>query len=368
MKILVLSSHTPSLFWFRMDMMKSFLELGHSVIAVGNEPEEEWSEKFSKLGIIYRQAFIQRTGTNPLKDLRTLKSLKRIIKEEKPHKIFSYQAKTVIYGGMAAKKCKGVEYYALIAGVGSVFLAKGFKAKLVRTILNIEYKLGLAKAKKVFFQNHDDINIFLKNGLVKKEQVEIINGSGVNLDRFKVQPLPSEIAFLSISRLIRDKGVIEYLEAARKIKAEYPNIRFLLVGPYDTNPSAISESELKIYTDDGTVEYFGEQTDVIPYLAQCSVYVLPSYREGTPKTVLEAMASFKAIITTDAPGCRETVVDGENGYLIPVKDVNSLVEKIKYFIENPKMIFEMAQKGRCMVEQKFDVKKVNAKIIETMDL
>ena len=171
-----------------------------------------------------------------------------------------------------------------------------------------------------------------------------------------------------ISRLIRDKGVVEYLEAAKEVKAEYPNIRFLLVGPYDSNPSALREEDLKPYIDEEVVEYFGEQSDVIPYLAQCSVYVLPSYREGTPKTVLEAMACFRAVITTDAPGCRETVVDGENGYLVSVKDVASLIEKMKYLIENPEKIEEMAKNGRRIVEQKFDVKKVNAKVIKVMGL
>ena len=368
MKILVLSSHTPSLFWFRVDMMKSFIDCGHEVVAVGNEPETDWAEKFSELKIKYRQAFVQRTGTNPLKDLKTLKSLKKIIKGEKPQKIFSYQAKTVIYGGIAAKKHKDMEYYALVAGVGSVFLAKGLKSRLIRSILKMEYKSGLKKARKVFFQNKDDVKIFLDNHLVREEQVEMMNGSGVNLNKFQIQPLPKDIAFLSISRLIRDKGVVEYLEAAKRVKAEYPGVRFLLVGPYDSNPSALREEDLKPYIDGGIIEYFGEQTNVIPYLEQCSVYVLPSYREGTPKTVLEAMASFKAIITTDAPGCRETVQDGYNGYLVPVKDVEMLAQKMKLLIDNPGEIEEMAKNGRRMVEERFDVEKVNAKVIEVMQL
>ena len=368
MKILVLSSHTPSLFWFRTEMMKSFIECGYEVVAVGNESEEQWSEKFASLQIKYRQAFIQRNGTNPLKDLKTLKNLKKIIAEEKPQKIFSYQAKTVIYGGIAARKYKNIDYYALIAGVGSVFLSKGIKARLIRAFLKIEYKIGLKKAKKVIFQNQDDVQLFLKNKLVKEKQIEIINGSGVNLERFQKQPLPKEMIFLTISRLIRDKGVMEYLESARRIKNKYPNVKFMLVGPYDSNPSALNEEDLRPYIEGGVVEYFGEQADVVPYLAQCSVYVLPSYREGIPKTVLEAMASFKAIITTDAPGCRETVIDGENGFLVPVKDVDALVERMEYFIQNRAIIEKMAEKGRILVEDKFDVKKINDKIKKIMEL
>ena len=367
MKILVLSSHTPSLFWFRMDMMREFLDLNYEVVAIGNENEADWTEKFAEKGIRYRKAYIQRNGTNPLKDLKTYKQLRKIIKEEKPDKIFTYQAKTVIYGGIAARKEGNIETYPLIAGVGSVFLAKGLKAKIIRTILKMEYKAAFKKARKIFFQNPDDVEVFVKHGLLEKEKIVMIHGSGVNLEKFPIQELPEQVAFLCISRLIRDKGVVEYLEAAKKIKEQYSN-RFLLVGPFDSNPSALKEEDLKPYIEEGIVEYFGEQSDVLPYLKQCSVYVLPSYREGTPKTVLEAMACFKAIITTDAPGCRETVEDGKNGFLVPVKDVEMLANKMEELIKNPAKIVEMATVGRRMVEEKFDVKKVNQEIIKTMEL
>lgn len=368
MKILVLSSHTPSLFWFRIDMMKSFLSLGHEVVAVGNEDEIVWKEKFSALNIKYRQIYVERTGTNPLKDLKTWKSIKRVVLEEKPHKIFSYQAKTVVYGGFVARKYKEIDYYALIAGCGSAFLAKGIKARLLRFVLKIEYKIGLRKAKKVFFQNTDDIRLFLAHRMVEGKNIIVINGSGVNLEKFRSQPLPKKFAFLCICRLIRDKGVVEYLEAAKRVKKIYPNIRFLLVGPYDSNPSALKKEDLQLYMDNDIVEYFGEQSDVVPFIAQCNVYVLPSYREGTPKSVLEAMASCRAIITTDAPGCRETVIDGVNGYLVPVKNVEKLVEKMLYFIESPEKVFEMAQNGRHIAEEKFDVEKINKMIIKSMEL
>ena len=367
-KILVLSSHTPSLFIFRKDMIKAFLEAGHEVVAVGNEAEQDWVNKFAEMGVKYRQTFIQRNGTNPLKDLKTWKDLKKLIKEERPDKIFSYQAKTVIYGGLAARSRKNVEYYPLIAGIGSVFLGSGLKNKIVRAILKTEYKLALKKSKNVFFQNSDDVETFKNNRLIKAEKVVMLNGSGVNLDDFILQELPNSSTFLCVSRLIRDKGVAEYLEAAKLVKSKYPNARFLLVGPFDTNPSALKEADLKPYVESGAIEYCGEQKDVRPYLAQCSVYVLPSYREGTPKSVLEAMACGKAIITTDAPGCKETVVSGENGFLVPVKDAESLAEKMTYLIENPQTVQKMAGKSRRIAEEKFDVKKVNEVILNTMGL
>lgn len=368
MKIAVMSSHTPSLFWFRMDMMREFIRRGHEVVAIGNEPEAEWGEKFRESGIRYRAVCVQRNGTNPFGDLKTYRSVKKTLKEERPDKIFAYQAKTVIYGGMAAHRLGIRGFYPLIAGVGSVFLSGGGKAKLLRKILVTEYRVGMKHAERVFFQNPDDVAVFCRRGIVDKSRVVMLNGSGVNLEKFQVQPLPKTPAFLCISRLIRDKGVYEYLQAAGIVKERYPAVRFLLVGPYDTNPSALKPEELQPYADAGIVEYFGEQADVRPYLAQCSVFVLPSYREGTPKTVLEAMASGRAVITTDAPGCRETVRDGENGYLVPVREVSALAERMTELLCHPETVARMARRGREMVEEKFDVVKVNAVICNTMGL
>ena len=367
MKILVLSSHTPSLMWFRLDMMLDFQKQDCDVVAVGNEDETTWTSEFQKLGIRYRQAFIQRNGTNPIKDLKTLKSLRRIIQEEKPDKIFAYNAKTVIYGGIAAYKEK-VETYSLIAGLGSVFMGKGFKNRLVQRILVSEYKKSLKHSKKVFFQNNDDVDTFLKKQMVKKEQVVMLHGSGVNLDKFAIQEFPNKFGFLFIGRLIKDKGIFEFLKACKIVKIKHPEVRCLLVGPFDSNPSALKEEELEPYIDENIIEYFGEQKDVRPYLAQCNVFVLPSYREGTPKTVLEAMASYKAIITTDVPGCKETVINGENGYLVPAKDPIKLAEKMIELYENPCLINKMASKGRKMAEDTFDVKKINSIIVSIMGL
>lgn len=368
MRVAVLSSHTPSLFWFRMDMMKSFKECGCDIFAVGNEAEKDWAEKFAENGITYRQIIVQRNGVNPLNDLKTLSSIKMVLREIKPDKIFTYQAKTVIYGGIAANQLGITEVYPLIAGIGSVFLKNDLRTRIIRKVMTIEYRLGMRKSSTVFFQNHDDEAIFRRNHIIKKHNVVMLNGSGVNLNNFEVLPLPDTFAFLCISRLIRDKGVYEFLEASRKVKKKHPEVRFLLVGPYDSNPSAIKPEELQPFIDDGIIEYFGEQEDVRPYFAQCNVFVLPSYREGTPKTNLEAMASGRAIITTDAPGCKETVVDGENGYLIPVKDVNALCTKMIYFIDNPDLVSAMGSNGRRKAETIFDVKIVNKRICETMGL
>lgn len=368
MRVAVLSSHTPSLFWFRMDMMQAFIAQGHEVFALGNEPAENWKERFSEKKIQYHQIEVQRNGVNPLKDLKALVSIRRVLKDIKPDKIFTYQAKTVIYGGIAANSLGITEVYPLIAGMGSVFLSKTFKSRIIKKILTIEYSVAMRKCPTIFFQNHDDENVFRTNKILHKQKIVFLHGSGVNTEHFKLQPLPEQFAFLCISRLIKDKGVYEYLEACRKIKQKYPKIRCLLVGPYDSNPSALKPEELQPFIDEEIIEYFGEQEDVRPYLAQCNVFILPSYREGTPKTVLEAMACGRAVITTNAPGCRETVEDGKNGFLVPVRDVDALSTKMEYFIKNPECVSMMAVDGRKKAETVFNVKLVNQSICETMGL
>lgn len=365
-KIAVLSSHTPSLFWFRMDMMKSFQSYGYEVYALGNESECEWTEKFAENGVTYRQINVERNGVNPLHDLKAMASIKGVLSEIMPDKIFTFQAKTIIYGGIAANMLGIKEVYPLIAGMGSVFLKDDIKTKAIRQVMIQEYKMGMRLAPTVFFQNKDDEKIFRDNHIITKQNVVLIPGSGVNCEKFSLQDMPEVFAFLCISRLIRDKGVYEYLEACREIKKKHPEVKCLLVGPYDTNPSALKPEELKAFIDEGTIEYFGEQDDVRPYLAQCNVFVLPSYREGTPKTNLEAMASGKAVITTNAPGCKETVVDGENGYLVPVKDVKAIVQKMEYMIEHPEVTANMGLAGRKIAEEKFSVDIVNRIICESM--
>ena len=365
--IVVLSSHTPSLFWFRTDMMKEFINHGYQVYALGNEDEDVWEDKFKAYGIEYQQIHVQRNGLNPLQDRKTLKSITEKLQQIKPDKIFTYQAKTVIYGAIAANSLGITEVYPLIAGMGSAFLSNNLKTLVIRKVLTTLYKKALKHCPVVFFQNHDDEQVFRDCGIIKNQRITMIHGSGVNIERFLPYPHPDKPAFLCISRLIRDKGVCEYLEACRMVKAEHPDVRCMLVGPYDTNPSALKPEELKPYIDAG-IEYFGEQEDVRPFIEQASVFVLPSYREGTPKTNLEAMACGRAVITTDAPGCRETVVDGKNGFLVPIKNVEAIYRKMQWFIENHQDAERMGLIGRSMVIDKFDVNKVNKSICESMGI
>lgn len=368
MTILILSSHTPSLFWFRLEMMKSFIQLGHEVVAAGPDNESLWKCKFSEQSIRYVQIAVSRNGMNPFNDLRTLLCLNQLLKSEKPSKIFVYQAKTIAYGCIAARWNGIKEVYPMVAGLGSIFRGSGLKSVLAKVIMKRLYRLAFFHSKKVFFQNKDDRNEMIQQISLDINKTVLINGSGVNIERFKLVQVPQTPAFLYIGRLIRDKGVVEYLNACQLVKAEYPNIRCLLIGPFDSNPSALKPEELQPYIDKEIIEYYGEQSDVRPYIAQCSVYVLPSYHEGTPKTVLEAMAMGRAIITSDAPGCRETVIDGVNGFLTPIKNVDQIANRMKFLINNIDVCKKMGDKSREIACEKYDVNFVNQSIIDAMNL
>lgn len=369
MKVLLLSSHTPSYFWFRVDMMKDMLLAGWEVVAAGQMPEAEWSDKFSEIGVRYIQINVARNGLNPLGDLTTLRELKRLIQSERPDKIFAFQAKTIVYGAMAARQMGITEFYPMVGGLGSIFRGHGLKNKVLRAIMLRLYKQAFTKSRKVFFQNNDDKKVMVDAGLLPESQIVMIHGSGVNLHNFAVVDIPQSPAFLYIGRLIKDKGVCEYLESCRKIKQILGDkVRCMLVGPFDSNPSALKPQELQPLIDSGVIEYFGEQSDVRPFIAQASIYVLPSYHEGTPKTVLENMAMGRPIITTDVPGCRETVVNGINGYLVQAKNVDALVDKMQYLAQHPDLVLKMGRKSREMAESTFDVKAVNRTILSTMGM
>ena len=365
MKIAILVCYNPTLVNFRLDLMSEMVRLGHQVVAIGNESDEKWGKLLQPHGIEYRYIRMQRNGLNPVRDFFSLVELIRLLKRERPDRIFTSQAKMVLYGGLAASFLGFRHVYPLIAGLGSVFLAGGLKGRILKKILICGYRLSLRKSPAVFFQNKDDASFFVDNGIVRSDKIVFLNGSGVNLDRFAKQPIPETFGFLCVSRLIRDKGVMEYLSACRMLKETHP-VRCLLVGPFDSNPSALKPADLQPYIKDGSVEYFGEQADVRPYLAQCNAFVLPSYREGTPKSVLEAMSCGKAIITTDAPGCRETVMEGENGFLVPVKDDKAIAEKMLFLYQNPGICEKMGNASRQIAEQRFDVRLVNRVILQTM--
>ncbi|WP_180073506.1 MULTISPECIES: glycosyltransferase family 4 protein [unclassified Acinetobacter] len=378
MKFLMISSFLPSVLNFRGKLLEAIAAKGYEIHIMGPEfldfPEEQ--QKLQALGYHLHEIPMQRTGTNPLADLKLLKHLYQNIRHIQPDYVLSYTIKPVIYGTLAAWLAKVPHRFALITGLGYAFQnVESGKRSLFQKMVHGLYAQALKHSDKVFFQNPDDLKLFQDMHLLDVEKpTVVVNGSGVNVQDFDVMPLPNDDAgvvkasFLLIARLLGDKGVREYAESARLIKAQYPNAEFHLVGWIDDNPSAISQAELDEWIADDRLKYWGKLSDVRPAIAESSVYVLPSYREGTPRTVLEAMAMGRAIITTDAPGCRETVSHGVNGYLVGVKSVDDLVQCMQYFIEDPKLTEYMGKRSREIALNKYDVHQVNKHMLAEMGI
>ena len=378
MKFLMICSYLPSALNFRGKLLEAIANQGYEIHIMAPELgtfSDEY-QQLQSLGYTVHDIPMQRTGTNPLADLKLLKHLYQSIRRIQPDYVLSYTIKPVIYGTLASWLAKVPHRFALITGLGYAFQnVESGKRSLFQKMVHGLYAQALKHSDKVFFQNPDDLKLFQDMHLLEAEKpTVVVNGSGVNVQDFDVLPLPQNDAgvvkasFLLIARLLGDKGVREYAEAARIIKAKYPATEFHLVGWIDDNPSAISKADLDEWIADGRLNYWGKLSDVRPAISQSSVYVLPSYREGTPRTVLEAMAMGRAIITTDAPGCRETVQHGQNGYLVGVKSVDDLVQSMQYFIEDPKLIEYMGQRSREIALNKYDVHQVNAHMMTEMGM
>lgn len=368
MRIVISSNYAKSLINFRGEMIKAFVKQGHQVIAVA--PEKGFEKELASIGAEYRSIPMHRTGINPVKDLHTLLALVGVLKELKPDVLFSYAIKPVIYSSLAARIVKTNQVYSMISGLGYVFVGRSLKQRILLNLVGLLYKHAVRYNNKIFFQNPDDRDVF-KNLkiLIDEKQAVLINGSGVDIDKFAyIQPQTEPLTFLLIARLIWSKGIGEYVEAARLIKKRYPDVVFKILGPLDSNPTAISIKQVEEWAEERLIEYLGETNDVRPYVVASSVYVLPSYREGTPRSVLEAMSMGRAVITTDAPGCRETVCQGINGFLVPVKDSRALAEAIERFIQNPELVLKMGIKSREIAVEKYDVHKVNNIIMQAMGL
>lgn len=378
MKFLMICSYLPSALNFRGKLLEAIANQGYEIHIMAPElstfPDEY--QQLQSLGYTVHDIPMQRTGTNPLADLKLLKHLYQSIRRIQPDYVLSYTIKPVIYGMLASWLAKVPHRFALITGLGYAFQnVESGKRSLFQKMVHGLYAQALKHSDKVFFQNPDDLKLFQDMHLLEAEKpTVVVNGSGVNVQDFDVLPLPQndagtvKVSFLLIARLLGDKGVREYAEAARIIKAKHPATEFHLVGWIDDNPSAIAQVELDEWIADGRLNYWGKLSDVRPAISQSSVYVLPSYREGTPRTVLEAMAMGRAIITTDAPGCRETVQHGQNGYLVGVKSVDDLVQSMQYFIEDPKLIEYMGQRSREIALNKYDVYQVNKHMMAEMGI
>ncbi|MEI8033289.1 MAG: glycosyltransferase family 4 protein [Chlorobiaceae bacterium] len=367
-KILITANTTWNLVNFRKGLIAALIEKGFDVVAVA--PVDEYRGRLERLGCRFVPLAMDNQGTHPVRDFLLMLGFLKVFFRERPDVILAYTVKPNVYGSLAAVLL-GVPVINNIAGLGTAFIRGGWMAKLVSGL----YRVGLSRSKRVFFQNDDDRGLFVEQGMVRRAQTDLLPGSGVDLVHFSTsQFVPvskgeGQLVFLMVARLLWDKGVREYIEAVRMVRERYPESRFQLLGFLDVkNQTAVPRQDVEMWVQEGLIEYLGTSDDVRSFLAASDCVVLPSYREGTPRSLLEAAAMGKPLIATDVPGCREVVDDGVNGLLCRVRDSRHLAEKICSMIAMPVSEREaMGRNSRELVEQRFDEQIVIRKYLEVIE-
>lgn len=377
-KIFLIGTTASNLFLFRKDLILSCVKNNHKVFALVSEYDEYWLDKVKSLGAEVITYKLSRSSLNPLNDFKSMLELKAYINLHKPDIVFSFFTKPVIYGSLAAKLAGISNIVGMIEGLGSPFTehkdGQKIKMKVVKFIQVSLYRIVFPFLNKIIFLNKDDpIDLIEKNKIYHKNNaIEVLGPIGLNLEDYpyKKWDESEEVSFIFIARLLAEKGIYEYLAAAKIVKSKYPKAKFTIIGGLDKeNPYGLSEQELDNVISAGIIDYPGFVNNVPEYIQNSAVFILPSYyREGVPRSTQEAMAIGRPVITTDVPGCRETVVDGVNGFLTPKWDVNALANKMMYFIEHPEQINIMGQESYKMARDKFDAEKVNVKLLKIMDM
>lgn len=359
--ILFLGADAAYLHAFRGALMRAFLSRSYRVVAVAAVIGDFDATVFEDMGVTFRSWPLKKAALDPVADLGPVVSLWNILRQERPDVLFAHTIKAVIYGLVLARLAGVPRRTAMIPGLGYAFTeGGGWKRRIVRAIARIGYRVALSGAHQVIFQNADDREALrLQGALPPGVPTGLVNGSGVDMNCFVPAPWPAgPPTFLMVARLLRDKGVYDYVEAARIVRRAVPDARFVLVGAADSNPAAVGQDEVDGWVAEGLIDAQGHVADTRAAYASCHVFVLPSYREGTPRTNLEAMAMARAIITTDAPGCRETVVDGENGRLVPVRDHDALAEAMTALARDPDRAEQMGRAGRVLCNARFELHEV----------
>lgn len=369
MHVLVLASYAPSLVNFRSTLLAAMVEAGWKVTAAAPDIGPDLTAQLEVAGVRAVQVATSRNGMNPLADLAYGRSLIEIFRRERPDVLLAYTAKPVIWGTIAARAAKVPRVVAMVTGLGYTFTPpeqntlKHATAALAARML---YRIALPQADHVMFQNPDDRDLFGRLGFTRAGGTSVTAGSGIDLTRFTPKSAPPRLSFLMLARLLKAKGVSEYANAAVRLKARHPDIDFRLAGPFDPGPDGLARTDLDRWVAAG-LTYLGSLTDVRPAIAEAAVYVLPSYREGTPRSVLEALAIGRPVITTDVPGCRETVSDGVNGFLVPPRNAVALEHAMERFILNADLAAPMGQASLELARRKYDVTLVDAEIMVAIE-
>jgi glycosyltransferase involved in cell wall biosynthesis len=368
MKIMISAGSSNTLTDFRADLIIDIIKRGHEVICVFTEQEDKLKDKMDKLGAKY---FCIKKATADIQLINNFLLLLRyimILQVCKPDLCFFYMSKTYLMGGLAAAICRIEHIAVFVRGINSSFYHKGLRNRVVCFILKSLYKILHRKIEKIFFMNQDDYNKMLHWKMVTKKQSVVVHSPGVSRYYFAKKTLPQTDVVCMISRLLWSKGINEYTEAAKIVKHSYPNVQFLLIGGLDEEEDSLTGRELKSIQEQGSVYYCGVVNDVRPYLEVCTIFVMPGYYEGNCRSIIEAEAFGRPVVVTYSPGYKETVINGYNGFLIPVKNASALAERIIYLLEHPRKKEIMAENSYLLCRERHDIRIVNEILLDSMKL
>ncbi|WP_316246634.1 glycosyltransferase family 4 protein [Campylobacter concisus] len=368
-KIFIIGNLASTMINFRKEFIKMLVSSGHEVYCLASDYDKKSREKISSFGATPLGYTLNAKGLNPFKDAIATFDLIRLFRQHRPDVVFSFFVKPVIFATIAAKIARVPRIVGMIEGLGGAFTVhksgQTKKAKIIKAIQIFLYKISLPLLDELIFLNNDDKKELIDTYNINAKSVNILGGIGVDLEKFSYSKATSNpISFIFIGRLLAEKGIFEYLEAAKMVKDKYKDVIFYILGGFEeNNPFGLNKEELRPYLNDEIVIFPGYVNNIKDWITNSSVFVLPSYREGVPRSSQEAMAIGRAVITTDTVGCRETVKDGVNGFLVPPYNSDVLAQKMMYFVKNPEMIIQMGIESRKIAEEKFDINEQNKKLM-----
>lgn len=360
-RILLICPGSDIIVTFRKNLIEKLQSEGYDVSAIAFSHERE--KTIREMGVDFYPVEDSNRSVNPFKVLAIKKTYYKLIKKINPDKVITFTLKPNTFGVAACKKAGITEVYSMVEGAGDVFINNTFKWKIIRQIVCLLYRKAFKYSKKVFFQNTDDIKEFTERKLVKNDKCVLINGIGVDTERFDHQPLTSKRTFIMVARMLKTKGIFEYCECARMVKKSYPDAVFNYLGAEST----VKKEDIKEYIEDGSINYLGETTDVRPFLKDCTAMILPTYREGLPVSVMEAESVGRAIIISDTVGCKTVIKDGYNGFFCEKGNAGSFAEKATWIIDHPEEAEEMGNNSRKFACENFDQKKINDYIFRQIE-
>lgn len=366
MKVGISAIRTKDIKLNRWELITEIQKLGHDVIYIGQDNDKALHSDYEKYNVKFTSIPIERVNTNPIKELNTIFQSGKILKENGIDCLLVYGIRT-FPAVVVAAKLAGIKNVVCVAnGSGRLFKLQGFKGFITKMISYPMLAIAMSLSNHIFIQNKDDLNLLKSKNILLNNNYSVINGSGVNLKDFSQVPLNDEPIFTYIGRITADKGINELIESAFRVNKLYPEARFYLVGPMD-DKSKINHQLLNKAINENFVKLVGKVSDVRPYIKKTRFFVMPSfYGEGVPRTILEAMSMGRPIITTDSPGCRETVEEEINGFKVPIKNVDKLTKKMLWMIENKEKVEEMGRNSRVICEEKFNVHEINKEMVSKL--